>query len=90
MCSELVFVLNQNQCSFSVRIRSKAQLDTQVEPGAATRSFPNDAAGQRAARDWLRKLGLTSPLENSRSLGFSRSFSDLGFRNWRFTGYRSG
>ena len=37
---------------------SKAQLDTQVEPGAATRSFPNDAAGQRAARDWLRRLGV--------------------------------
>ena len=35
---------------------SKARLDTQVEPGAATRSFPNDAAGQRAARDWLRRL----------------------------------
>ena len=30
---------------------SKARLDTQVEPGAATRSFPNDAAGQRTARD---------------------------------------
>ena len=37
---------------------SKARLDTQVEPGAATRSFPNDAAGQRAARDWLRRLGV--------------------------------
>ncbi len=35
---------------------SKARLDTQVEPGAATRSFPNDAACQRAARDWLRRL----------------------------------
>ena len=37
---------------------SKARLDTQVEPGAATRSFPNDAAGQRTARDWLRRLGV--------------------------------
>ena len=37
---------------------SKARLDTQVEPGAATRSFPNDAGGQRAARDWLRRLGV--------------------------------
>ena len=39
---------------------SKARLDTQVEPGAATRSFPNDAAGQRAARDWLRRLGVAT------------------------------
>ena len=37
---------------------SKAQLDMQVEPGAATRSFPNDAGGWRAARDWLRGLGV--------------------------------
>ena len=37
---------------------SKAQLDMQVEPGAATRSFPNDADGWRAARDWLRGLGV--------------------------------
>ena len=37
---------------------SKARLDTQVEPGAATRSFPNEAAGQRAARDWLRRSGV--------------------------------
>ena len=27
---------------------SKAQLDMQVEPGAATRSFPNAAGGWRA------------------------------------------
>ena len=37
---------------------SKAQLDMQVEPGAATRSFPNAAGGWRAARDWLRGLGV--------------------------------
>ena len=37
---------------------SKARLDMQVEPGAATRSFPNDADGWRAARDWLRGLGV--------------------------------
>ncbi len=37
---------------------SKARRGTQVEPAAATRSFPNDAAGQRAARDWLRRLGV--------------------------------
>ena len=36
---------------------SKAQLDMQVEPGAATRSFPNAAGGWRAARDWLRGAG---------------------------------
>ncbi len=32
---------------------SKARLDVQVEPGAAARSFANDAGGCRATRHWL-------------------------------------